>query len=556
MKHLAIVIVLAALVSITAESQTYDLEKAVLVLTGASSMEDLAEDIMEDYHSLSRHPLKINAASESTMVSSGLFTRYQAASVHDYRKRSGDILSVHELMLVDGFDESTALALSVFVSFASDEPAGRQASGNDKVSGETVARSSVRYQSGTESWSHSLKLKLEQEERWSASFAAKGSAWPPESISGSVSYSGKRWSAVAGDFNTRFGQGLLLWSGFSLSGAQSAASFAKHPSGLSPAWTLSPGAAHRGAAAELMKGRFLLSGFWSMDSTTGANLTYLARNGQLGATALACRHYSADWRWSFGKLDSFGEVAYDAVSRGFASVAGITFNPAYQVRFSAIGRWYPDGFDGSRAGAFRSSTKTSDERGVAFAFDGKSFSVTADAAFHPSKGTSQHKAVIKYSPQVSDRLSLALRYTSRYRPEDNSQWRNEGRAEVGLTVLQWFLLRGCVDVCRCKDTSWLAFAEAGFKSESEKHRVQAYARLTAFVVDNWDDRIYIYERDVPGAFSVPAYYGRGYSLSGVVGYKWKRSFSANARLSALEYPGMIEKKPGKTGLNIQLLWDF
>ena len=40
-----------------------------------------------------------------------------------------------------------------------------------------------------------------------------------------------------------------------------------------------------------------------------------------------------------------------------------------------------------------------------------------------------------------------------------------------------------------------------------------YLRGTLFFIDEWDDRIYAYERDAPGSFNVPAYYGRGYSLS-------------------------------------------
>ncbi len=556
MKILALTVMVAALPFSAAVSQPYDLEKSMLVLTGASSLEDLGEETLDIFSSYARHPVRINRASERSLVSSGLFSRYQAASVADYRKRNGDILSFQELMLVDGFDARTAYALSAFVSFDTDNPAGQVAGQGGGISGETMARTSVKSQSGSETWSHAFKLKVEKENSWSVAFTAKGGAWPPENVSGNLSCSGRGgWSVMVGDFNTRFGQGLVLWSGFSLSGAQSAASFARHPSGLSPAWTVSPSAVHRGAAAELDVGRFVMSGFWSLDRSSGANITYLARYGQLGLTASG-HLFSTDWRWSSGKLDCFGEVSFDAGDDVVAAVAGMTYNPAYQLRFSALGRWYPEVYDGSRAGAFRSSTKTSDEKGVALAFDGKSFSLTADAAFHPSKGTSQHKAVIKYSPQLSDRLGLAFRYVSRFRPEDSSSWRNEARMEASLTLFQWFVLRGCADFCKCKDWSWLAFAEAGCKREGNKRRIQAYVRLTAFVIDNWDDRIYMYERDIPGTFSVPAYYGRGYSLSGVAGYKWKRSLSINARISSTEYPGMTEKKPGKTGLNIQLLWDF
>ena len=33
------------------------------------------------------------------------------------------------------------------------------------------------------------------------------------------------------------------------------------------------------------------------------------------------------------------------------------------------------------------------------------------------------------------------------------------------------------------------------------------------MADNWNDRIYCYERDAPGSFNIPAYYGRGWAAS-------------------------------------------
>ena len=68
------------------------------------------------------------------------------------------------------------------------------------------------------------------------------------------------------------------------------------------------------------------------------------------------------------------------------------------------------------------------------------------------------------------------------------------------------------------------YVETGWKTPSDTARVQvsAFLRATFFRVDNWDDRIYCYERDLPGSFSVPALYGRGHSVSAIIGVKTRR----------------------------------
>ena len=96
-----------------------DVVSAILVLTGASSPEELGESEMERFQHYAEHPLRINQAGRSRLLSSGLFSAYQVASLEDYRSRSGDILGVTELGLVDGFGGETAEALSLFVSFES-----------------------------------------------------------------------------------------------------------------------------------------------------------------------------------------------------------------------------------------------------------------------------------------------------------------------------------------------------------------------------------------------------------------------------------------------------
>lgn len=547
----------AALCVLSAAAPAQEIVESVTALTGASGPEELDAEEIERWSALAARPVRINFATEARLASCGLFSRYQAASIADYRRSSGDILSLEELALLDGFGEEAARALAPFVSFETRASPGSSSLERGRVTTEVLARSVLQLSEGTRSGNHAFKARTGNEDRWLISVAAKQTPGESWGLSGSAAVYGRRlpFELVLGDFNTRFGQGLLLWSGFSLSGVQSAAAMDRHPSGLSPAWTLSPGSAHRGAAADLTLRRFVLSGFWSFGKCSGANLTWLARSGQLGLTALSAGRASFDWRWSFGKWDFFGEVAEDFRNLATATVAGAAWNPAYRVRFAASVRGYPAAFDGSLAGALRSSTRSTDERGAALALDYKALTVTADVAVHPSKTTSQTKVVAKYTPQVTESLSVVLRAVTRYRPQDTFAWRNELRAETTLSALNGFSLKGCASFCKSAGFAWLTYVEPGYKIESDKLRWSVYLRGTAFVVDKWEDRIYIYERDIQGAFSVPAYYGRGCSLSAVASLKIKK-FTLGARAYATAYPGMSGAKPSKSGLKYQIQMTF
>ena len=75
--------------------------------------------------------------------------------------------------------------------------------------------------------------------------------------------------------------------------------------------------------------------------------------------------------------------------------------------------------------------------------------------------------------------------------------------------------------------------------------------MTGFSISSWAARIYCYERDAAGTFSVPAYNGRGFAISAVASCKW-RHFKANLR-AACQF--RVGQKPTPT-LNLQLQCDL
>lgn len=105
------------------------------------------------------------------------------------------------------------------------------------------------------------------------------------------------------------------------------------------------------------------------------------------------------------------------------------------------------------------------------------------------------------------------------------------------------------NMLNAKETGYLGYAEGGLNISS----LRFYLRAGAFCIDNWDDRIYVYERDAPGNFTVPALYGRGIWTSIYLAYRPVSWFRLYMRASYTDYPFMDQekRKPGRAELKIQ-----
>lgn len=95
-------------------------------------------------------------------------------------------------------------------------------------------------------------------------------------------------------------------------------------------------------------------------------------------------------------------------------------------------------------------------------------------------------------------------------------------------------------------------------------RLSLSGRLAWFRTDDWDSRQYLYERDVLYAFSIPAYYNRGWRHYLLVQYTlnrhadlWLRWARTDARQADSIGSDLDEiSKPHKTEVKVQLRWRF
>lgn len=553
-------------------------EQIVLSLTGAADMEDLDGTEMARFDRYLWQPLRINQASRSRLLASGLLTPYQVAALLDYRATDGDILSVSELALVDGFGTETARLLTPFLSFVSLRNPGETDSGLRRTRQELTLRGAVRETGpgGTGSMdaagSWGGRYRINRDGRWELALSGRAlyddkEKFPPSGRSAYVARYGRRYLGqfIVGSYNARFGQGLTLWNGFSMGGIASPQAAYRRPSGLSPSWSYAGTNLH-GVAADFNVGRWTLSAFgalpgdgWAGDGwkvfrpegpfLTGVNAAWFGRHGQVSSTWVRegerLHKLALDGRFCLRGVDLFAEGTRDWAAARFAFVAGAVVPAGDRSRAFLVVRSYPTGFTADRTGAVRSGSKVTDENGVALGFSRGRTTFALDGAWHPSKAEGQAKLILSDVRSLGGNWTLRSRVSERWRSRAPRN-RTDVRADLVYEQGPWtaaMRLNGLFGT----DFGLLGYAEAGWREGPWF----LWLRGTVFRIDDWEDRIYAYERDAPGNFTVPAFYGRGIHGSCYGGWKGRR-WKCWLRASVLRYPWMAEKKPGKAELKLQL----
>lgn len=542
-----IMAVLAAFVmSGNLAAQEADGIDAVMRFLGVDSPEELDSSEVERLEDFLERPLRVNMVPQSRLVASGLLSPYQAASLEDYRSRHGNVMSYTELAAVDGFGPEAVRKLKPFISLECTEVHADAMPIRHDLSVKTAYKATGMPVES--SWSYGLKYRLKADKLTasigtSRAYSAK-TPWP-EYYTGSLSYDFRKVSVVIGDFNARFGQGLALWSGAFMTSLSSPDAFMKKPSGISPTWSFTGSSALTGVAAETALGPFRVTALMAV-SGAAANLTYLTRHGHASMTYSGSKA-SVDGAFCVRGVNIYSEAVYDFASGLPAAVCGTQFNASEKVRLASLARYCPgDQYQAAFSGAFKTSGLESEG----------TFSV--DAICYPLgkvKGQThsiQVKALANWECALSPSLRLKFRLSERFRTWGN-RFRTDLRADLSYMSGPW-VMNMRLNALRSVNTSFVSYFEEGRKTSD----MSIYLRQGIFFVDHWDDRIYVYERDAPGSFNVPAMYGRGWFASAVASAHVTGSIRLYARASYVGYHFMEneKRKPGKAELKFQIVFRF
>lgn len=529
--------------------------------------EELAEDEVERLAALLKRPLLLNIASEGELLSCGIFTKYQIASLMDYRTRSGPCLSYMELAALNGFDEDFVDRIRPFVSLEfMPDPGGR-------ARHEFTERLSYRYSPQKSRYGYTSRYKFNIGEMIKTSVACNRSLnaekVTPDAVCASFSMRLRKlpMSFIVGDFNARFGQGLALWTGSNFTSLNSPSSFMKRSFGITPSTSYTGSNVFTGAAAVYSLDKWNLTCFLSMPEIKsvrkdpgkvkllpGANLIYEWKDGQVGLThylefaglgsGLHIPHMKSSCDFSMCRrgVDFFSELMFDWVVMKPSAIAGIVAPVADDSSMAIMLRALDSEYAFSASGSLRRKR-----------LDG---SVSSDLVLYtvPKVEAQERSLQFKFHTQwqflISDSWNMNVRLTERVRSW-GQMFRTDIRSDVGWKSGA-ISLTYRLNVLYSKSIAWLTYIEGGILNG----KFSTFLRQGVFVVDNWDDRIYAYERDVPGAYNSPAFYGRGIWTSCLTSWKPCRWCKLYLRAGFTLYPFMKEKKPGKAELRFQSVFDF
>ena len=529
-RRFVLLVALAALVARPAAAQEDDLVRAALYLTGADGPEALDDRLLDELASLRSHPLPLNLASRARLLESGLLTPYQVATLQEYRSLSGDVLSFAELERVDGFGKEAVAALRPFLSLESGRTPG------EAVRDTLVFRHSALVRATLKDFGAKYRL--------TAGRVEAAGAWKGQSGTFYGLYRYRRGKILIGDYNVRYGQGLAFWSAFQLSGLSTLEAFSKRANGIAPSWSWSGAGTLRGAAWDYTGRHLQLAVFGALDGTVGAHAAWLWRSGQAGLTATRKR-VSIDGKLNLRGVDLFGEAAWNY--RTFAGLAGSLFPMGEHWKGAVQFRALPSAYSGKKNGEYGAAA------GLSFLSDNRAFktSLTVDAALLPKPATDTGRRQVKSTGLLTwkprDDWLLESRLVYRYRNYEDD--RTDVRMDATWTRGTW-TVKGRLNGVHDGGFGLLGYLEGGWKPPGGF----GWIRFTAHATPSWQARIYAYERDAPGNFTSPAYYGLGFSAMAYAGWKW-RIRRTTLKLYLRGSYRMQKEKPGVAGLKIQLAAD-
>ncbi|MBQ7253917.1 MAG: hypothetical protein IJS30_04505 [Bacteroidales bacterium] len=557
-----------------------DIEGEIEQMAEAGIPEEAVEEYLQQRSD--RRTINLNAASREALERSGLFTPFQIASLLEYRRDYGAILTLQELSVVDGFGDGFAAKIEPFVAlYGDDNPPPAKTS--------LQVRSRYRYKGGVKGLHQYNRILFERGGLRAGVLLESdpGERLLTDYIGAYAGYSKGRWSVLLGDYSACFGQGLALWNAFSFTSASQPASLMRRSSGIVPYKSANECSALRGAAVEYGLSRALRlamfasaagvdarvqeGGYTSLPITGyhrtiaekaardamreylfGGNLIWRGEWFNAGVTALAYTYsehnarkvtyynkfqmydgwmgnLAADAAVSMGHWRLFAEAALSANLRP-AAIAGAVLSASYNFEAAASVRYYDKGYIAPHAGACSTISSVSNQCGAVVSLmvrpvRGLLVTSFSEAVYYPSP----RYRVETPSGAVYERLHVG--YASggwSVSVQDNYVWQSsDGSHKHSLKLAvkgEWGRWKGSVRsgavlLCRDGEISEGLALSASVSREFGRMRHSAAASLSLFNTAGYDTRVYLYEKDLPGSFSSQYYYGKGIAARCIVKIK-------------------------------------
>jgi hypothetical protein len=283
-----------------------------------------------------------------------------------------------------------------------------------------------------------------------------------------------------------------------------------------------------------------------------------------------------DVNYSYQNYSFFGEGAISQ-NGGKGIVAGVLTSLSRQVDASIIYRNYGKNFHSFYSNAFGENTRNINENGIYSGLKYKLSSKWTLGAYYdtykfpwlkylvdaPSSGN-EYLIRLSYQPSKIAHTYLQFKHESKEKNLAN----NPHRMDYPVTTIKRsFLIQTDVKASQNLTTR----TRIQFSSFQQQEMSTGYAiiqdldwktsrfsiscRYALFDTDDYDNRIYVYEKDVLYSFSIPSYYGKGTRIYGILKFKIIKNLDTWIKFSKTTYWDQ-EAKPEENELSSLQLSDF
>ncbi|RLD61858.1 MAG: hypothetical protein DRI95_13770, partial [Bacteroidetes bacterium] len=522
-----ILFLLLLVISINIQAQNPlvgDLIEQLVSKTGVENAD--FSSFVEDLNYYLQNPLNLNSAGLEDFEKLHILNEIQIQNLQNYVTSVGQMQTIYELQLIEGFSDKTIKDILPFVTvevaLKSEKLSLKQILdyGRHHVIAETkfVLQQQKGYLSVNDSMlsgkpnsvyqgdrmRYLMRYRYNYKNRVFAGITAEKDAGEAFGKYGFDFYSGHIQlnnfgffkNISLGDYQVKFGQGLIAWSGFGLGKSSEVLNIRKKAQGIRRYTSTNENLFMRGIGTTMSFGNFELSGFFSNknidanhilvdtieselleitslqntgyhrtiseisdknavnETIYGSNITYKGKRFKLGANFIAYNYTSAfensakpykyfDFKGSSNmnlSLDyqffynKFSFFGETAVSQNgaMATLNGLLLSIVPQLSFSVVQRYYQRDFHAFYSSSFSESSKISNESGIYYGI-----------SFHPIRNFQISAYVDNYSfpwlkyginaPSHGSDFLVQLDYHAGYNVDMYLRWKNETKMHNGVS---------------------------------------------------------------------------------------------------------------------------
>lgn len=295
-----------------------------------------------------------------------------------------------------------------------------------------------------------------------------------------------------------------------------------------------------------------------------------------------------DYSYNWKNFSVFGEYARN-IQNGNALLSGVMGSLHHTIDMALLFRHYDPSFFSSYGNSFGESSVNRNEQGMYWGIKYSPSRKVNVAAFYdifkypwlssrsdaPIDG---YEYLIRFNYKPTKKISLYAQYREENKPinkiendtpfdyvEDSKRSNYlinlDYKAEKIIGLKSRVMFSEFYQVGRPKEHGFVIFQDVDIDIDK---KVKISGRFALFDANDYNTRLYVYEKNVLWAFAMPVYYGQGVRNYIMVQYKINRNLDIWLRIARFEYRNVDKISSGvneingnsKTEVTVQLKYDF